>query len=89
MEKDRIKDILTIRIEKTRLMILDQLLKQKKPWVEHSIDLRKIIVNLTKSDQPQSMYEIERLFQSCRRGTEITNEAFELLKVTSTKQLVH
>jgi hypothetical protein len=70
-----------LRLEQTRDEIVEQLLKKDRPWIEDFNDLKSVIVDLTRSNKPTSLYQMERLFHSCRREPAVTREAVDLIKV--------
>jgi hypothetical protein len=54
---------------------------QSNPWIEHSTDLARVLDNVTSEHEIQTVYEVERLFHSCRIEPEVTKEAISTLKV--------
>ena len=80
-ESDRIQEILAYRMDTTRQEVIVQLLQQENPWIEHYNDLKSVVVNLTVMPKPPSMYEMERLYHSCRREPDVTRECLEIIRV--------
>lgn len=80
---DYIKNILVKRLEFTRRHVLRELLKLSNPWIQHSAELGGIMGSLTSMNQPQRIWDMERLFHSCRLEQEVTKEAINVLKVSN------
>ncbi|KAI9136521.1 hypothetical protein BKA69DRAFT_1103644 [Paraphysoderma sedebokerense] len=77
-----VKFILARKLEITRRLVLYSLLQRENPWIEHSGDLIQVIKNLTMEHEPQTVYDMEKLFHSCRLESEVTKEAIYHLRVT-------
>lgn len=68
-------------MDQTRQEIIIQLLQQENPWIENYNDLKQVVLNLTNIPRPPSLYELERLFHSCRRERDVARETLDLLRV--------
>ena len=78
---DYIKSILVKKLEFTRRHILNSLLQMDKPWIEHSAELQMVLQSLASDSQPQRLWDMERLFHSCRLESEVTREAIVTIRV--------
>ena len=77
---DFVKRVLHERLLKTRITVLRHLEGLPNPWIEHTQQLTEVITKLTKENVPHSIYDLERLYHSCRLQTEVTKEALHILR---------
>jgi hypothetical protein len=57
-------------------------MQQEQPFIERYDDLKNVLRNLTLSNEPPSIYELERLFHSCREEAGVIRETVEQLRVS-------
>eukprot|EP00002_Diphylleia_rotans_P030628 TRINITY_DN6309_c0_g1_i7.p1 TRINITY_DN6309_c0_g1~~TRINITY_DN6309_c0_g1_i7.p1 ORF type:complete len:163 (-),score=39.92 TRINITY_DN6309_c0_g1_i7:207-695(-) len=50
------------------------------PWIDHTDYLYEIIDNLIAEGKPQSIFDMERLFHSCRLNEEVTKETLTAIR---------
>jgi len=80
VEEVYIEEILHQKLEATRMHVLRELTSNNCSWITHTQDLFDVIKNLTQEEKPQSIYDMERLFHSCRLNKEVTRETVACLK---------
>ncbi|ORZ39445.1 hypothetical protein BCR44DRAFT_110117, partial [Catenaria anguillulae PL171] len=70
------------QLQVTRHHILDHLLQRHgHPWIDHSAELIRVLRKLTQEREPQTLYDIERLYHSCRQEVEVTKETLHHLRL--------
>jgi hypothetical protein len=77
-ERAYIDEIVAERIARRRVKVLANLtaLNPGGEWIiDNNSELMKVMGRLTNSARPQSMYDIERVYHSCRLNAEVTKEA--------------
>ncbi|KXS12894.1 hypothetical protein M427DRAFT_390468 [Gonapodya prolifera JEL478] len=81
-EKDYVKGILSKKLETLRRQVLHRILTSSvsQPWIDTSADLVNIMKDLTAENKPQSVFDMERLFHSCRLEPEVTKETIYNLR---------
>ena len=62
------------------MQILRQLASMPSPWIDHTDDLAVTIDYLTAENKPESHFDMERLFHSCRLNEEVTKETRKTLQ---------
>eukprot|EP01135_Chromosphaera_perkinsii_P006539 Nk52_evm11s539 gene=Nk52_evmTU11s539 len=77
---DFVKKVIHSRLLKTRITVLRHLESLENPWIEHTQQLKEVIKKLTKENIPHSIYDLERLYHSCRLQTEVAKEALHILR---------
>eukprot|EP00741_Cyanophora_paradoxa_P023526 tig00021589_g22728.t1 len=82
MEDAYIEEILHQKLEATRMTVLRELSQSEHSWITHTQDLFQVLKNLTSEDKAQSIYDMERLFHSCRLNKMVTLETINVLKRT-------
>ncbi|KAI9222649.1 hypothetical protein BC828DRAFT_16320 [Blastocladiella britannica] len=53
----------------------------RSPWIEHSAELIRVLRKLTEEREAQALYDIERLYHSCRIEFEVTKETIHHLRL--------
>ncbi|KAJ1515699.1 hypothetical protein HMI56_002119 [Coelomomyces lativittatus] len=79
-EIDMVKYVVAKRLAATRHRLY-QTVVSYTPLIEHSADLIKVVRKLTKEGEPQCLYDMERLFHSCRVESEVTKETLHHLRI--------
>ncbi|KAJ3337081.1 hypothetical protein HDU93_001654 [Gonapodya sp. JEL0774] len=81
-EKEYVKGILSKKLETLRRQVLHRILTSSvtQPWIDTSADLVRVMKDLTSENRPQSIFEMERLFHSCRLEPEVTKETIYNLR---------
>ncbi|KAJ4456159.1 putative Glycogen synthase kinase-3 beta [Paratrimastix pyriformis] len=71
------------RLDEQRAAVVQEITRaERKPWIDYTTDLFDTIRALTTDPaKPQSLYQLERLFHSCRFNDAVTNEAIHSLEV--------
>ncbi len=91
-ESEYIVRILNQRLAVARVQVLKELMKSPNPWITHTEDLYSCIYSLTEDRIPQKVYDMERLFHSCRLNKETVRETMGILKrmwIDTTSEKVH
>eukprot|EP00002_Diphylleia_rotans_P030625 TRINITY_DN6309_c0_g1_i4.p1 TRINITY_DN6309_c0_g1~~TRINITY_DN6309_c0_g1_i4.p1 ORF type:complete len:498 (-),score=116.61 TRINITY_DN6309_c0_g1_i4:207-1700(-) len=79
-EKAFVQNLLTLKLEATQNQVLRELAKMPNPWIDHTDYLYEIIDNLIAEGKPQSIFDMERLFHSCRLNEEVTKETLTAIR---------
>jgi hypothetical protein len=70
------------RLTITRNHVLTALIKTRaRPWIDHSAELIRVLRRLTQEHEPQAIYDLERLYHSCRLESEVTKETLTHMRV--------
>ncbi|KAJ4456353.1 hypothetical protein PAPYR_8475 [Paratrimastix pyriformis] len=70
------------RLESQRVLILRALVSRRHPWIDHTEELLAVLQSLATSAH-QNLFDLERLFHSCRFNPEVTKETINLFQVRS------
>ncbi|KAJ3219516.1 hypothetical protein HK099_004675, partial [Clydaea vesicula] len=79
-EENFIKEVLSQQLQSHRKKILTKLVAEKDPWIFNSYKLNEILDNLTQEHGKQNLFDLERLFHSCRLESEVLKESLPILK---------
>ncbi|KAI9189819.1 hypothetical protein H9P43_001252 [Blastocladiella emersonii ATCC 22665] len=81
-EAQFVKYTVAKRLQITRHRILEHLVGNlDHPWIDHSAELIRVLRKLTQEREPQTLFDVERLYHSCRQEVEVTKETLHHLRL--------